>query len=482
MSGSIRVRFSGILLFVGNLVTLLTGLIFNVLIARNLQPAALGVWFFIGSVIPYFQILEKAVPYWAGRDIPRGRIVGRTTLQFNLLISIPITLIFILLSNTLSAAIVSEPRVFILASIFIPVYYATAALTSVTYSTAPHKLGPRTIIIDGVKIPLSLALLPIGLEGVITAVIIGNIVYTGYLYGVSRQYLRDSFDVSWLRVSLKRIWLPLHENLISYLSMAVDALIVGVMLSATELSHYGIGLAISSVVGTAKGLTGAIYPKLLKAGAASESELKSLFKFQHIFVTPMIVGGIVLSTQLVEIFGTRYLPAAPLLPILVFSPALGLVSLTMRTVITGLEKADRGASGLSLLRTTLFTTQLPGYLQLATLVSVTVLSVGRLGIMGAAIARLAASALSLAPMCMLYSRVARLTTVLHGLEKATVASAIMAAALTLLNPRGSLQTLASIAAGAAIYFATLLLIDRDSRQLARRAVDEAKRLVITQAE
>ncbi|MCS7137532.1 MAG: hypothetical protein NZ941_04085, partial [Candidatus Caldarchaeum sp.] len=76
MSRGIRVRFSGLMMFIGNLVTLVTGLIFNVLIARNLEPAALGVWFFIGSVIPYFQVLEKAIPYWAGRDIPRGLGVG----------------------------------------------------------------------------------------------------------------------------------------------------------------------------------------------------------------------------------------------------------------------------------------------------------------------------------------------------------------------------------------------------------------------
>ncbi|MEM2571347.1 MAG: hypothetical protein QXP96_06495 [Thermoproteota archaeon] len=95
MSGSIRVRFNGILLFVGILVTLLTGLIFNVLIARNLQPAVLRGWFFIGSVISYFQILEKAIPYLAGREIPKGRQVGRTKLLFNILLFIPVTIIFI---------------------------------------------------------------------------------------------------------------------------------------------------------------------------------------------------------------------------------------------------------------------------------------------------------------------------------------------------------------------------------------------------
>ncbi|MEM4416276.1 MAG: oligosaccharide flippase family protein [Candidatus Caldarchaeum sp.] len=482
MSGSIRVRFSGILLFVGNLVTLLTGLIFNVLIARNLQPAVLGTWFFIGSVIPYFQILEKAIPYWAGREIPRGRQVGRTTLLFNLLLSIPITIIFVLLSNSLSTAIEAEPRVFMLASLLIPTYYTSAALTSVTYSTAPHKLGLRTVIIDGVKIPLALALLPLGLEGVITAVIIGNIAYTTYLYKISQQHLRDSLNTGWLREKLKNIWLPLHESFLGYLSSATDALIVGLLLTTAELSNYGIALAIASVMGTAKGLTGAVYPKLLKTDTATEHELKALFKFQHIFTTPMTVGGIALAPRLVEIFGTRYLPAAPLLPLLLLSSAIGITSLTMKAIITGLEKNDINVASAKLLKTTLFTTQLPSYIYLAILVAMTTLTAGNLGIMGAALARLTASTLSMIPVCLLYSRRAKLGTVLYGLERTIPPSIIMALALILLNPRGTLPTLASIGLGAAVYFAVLLLIDRDARQLARKAVEEAKKLIVTQTE
>lgn len=482
MASRIRVRFSGVLLFMGNLTTLLTGLIFNVLIARNLHPTALGVWFFIGSVTPYFQILEKAVPYWAGREIPRGHEVGKTTLLFNIAISIPITLTFIFLSNTLSSTIGAEPRVFILASLFLPVYYATAALTAVTYSTTPHKLGLRTIIIDGIKIPLSLLLLPFGLEGVITAVIAGNIAYATYLYKTSQQHLTDKYNIHWLRDSLKKIWLPLHENVVGYLSTATDALIIGIALTSVDLSNYGIALAVASVVGTTKGITAAIYPKLLAEGKTTERELKAIFKFLYIFITPMIFGGTILTKQLVEIFGTRYLPAAPVLPLLLISPAVGIISLSMKSVVTGLEKTDRETNSSKLLKSTLFTTQLPNYIYLAVLVVGTTALVGFLGIMGAAIARLTASILSSLPMAWIYSKKTPITTVVSGLEKTVPASLVMAAVLLLLNPVGSIQTLISILIGGTVYFATLLTIDKDSRQLAQKAVQEAKKFILTQAD
>ncbi len=482
MSGSIRVRFSGALLFTGNLVTLLTGFIFNVLIARNLPQPVLGTWFFIGSVLPYFQVLEKAIPYWAGRDIPRGEEVGKTTLLFNTAISIPITLVFILLSNTLSSIIESEPRTFILASTLIPVYYISAALTTITYSTAPHKLGLRTIIIDSVKIPLAFILLPYGLEGIVAAVTTGNIAYTLYLLKTNQQHLKHSFNKTWLRNSLKKIWIPLHENLLGYISTATDSFIIGVLLTATDLSHYGIALAIASIIGTAKGLTGTIYPKLLKTKTAQPTELKALFKFLHIFTTPMIIGGITLSKQLTEIFGTRYIQAAPLLPMLLTANAIGITTLTMKTVITALEKSDTQNSSKQLLKSTLFTTQLPSYLSLATLITVTAATAGPLGIHGAAAARLASSITGIIPMVLIYAKKAPPKTIFNGLEKTVPASIAMAITLLIINPVGTIQTLASIAIGAATYFAFLLLIDKDARQLAKQAVEEARRLILTSSD
>ncbi|MEM1945145.1 MAG: hypothetical protein QXH35_06315 [Nitrososphaerota archaeon] len=58
----------------------------------------------------------------------------------------------------------------------------------------------------------------------------------------------------------------------------------------------------------------------------------------------------------------------------------------------------------------------------------------------------------------------------------------MAITLTWIYPRGSLQTLATIGLGAVIYFTTLLLIDKDARQLVRKAAEEAKKLIIAQTE
>ncbi|MCS7095019.1 MAG: oligosaccharide flippase family protein, partial [Thaumarchaeota archaeon] len=476
------VRFSGLLMFAGNLTTLATGLVFNVLIARNLEPAELGVWFFIGSVIPYFQVLEKVVPYWSVVEISRGHAVGRTAVVFNLLLSLPIASAFALLSGVLADTIGTEQRTVALAALLLPLYYVIAALTSATYSTEPHRLGMRTLVIDGVKIPLALAFLPMGLEGVIVAVVIANAAYAVYLYSVSRKYFEDDLDQEWLKGSLRRAWLPLHENFVGYLTAATDSVIIGVLLSSDDLSRYGIGLAIAGVVGTAKALTSAVFPALLRSGTAGPAELRALFKFLHVFTTPMVAGGIALAPQLVEIFGTRYLAAAPALPYLLLTPAIGVMSLTMKGIVTGLETVERGTAGRSLVRSALFVTQLPNYLYLGTLVLGTVVAVGWAGITGAAMARLAASVASFVPMLYLYGKRAPAITVLYGLEKTVPATLVMVAVLFLINPRGTLLTLGTVAVGALVYFSVLLLIDRDSRALTRRAIGEARRAILSTEE
>ena len=57
----------------------------------------------------------------------------------------------------------------------------------------------------------------------------------------------------------------------------------------------------------------------------------------------------------------------------------------------------------------------------------------------------------------------------------------MSVLLLLINPRGSLYTIAAVGLGACIYFATLFIIDRDSRALAVKTINEAKKLLMIQA-
>ncbi|MHA1590191.1 MAG: hypothetical protein ACTSVA_06275, partial [Candidatus Njordarchaeales archaeon] len=308
-----RVRASGLILFIGNILSFLLGFIFTTLIARGLTSEDLGIWFFLGSVITYFKVFEKILPYWSSRDIPRGWRIAKTCLIFSFLISIPPMIVFLALSNLFASLIGSSQMIFLLGSLFIPIYYVTASLTSIIFSREPHKLGPKNILIDGVKIPLALIMLRYGLIGVLTSVIIANLAFIAYGLLVSKKFFEPKVDLRWVKMRIKQAWLPLHESALGYISSASDLFILGVLTSPIQLSFYGIAMTISRTLNSLTSLTSAIYPKVLGKGFITNRETEELFRFHYIFATPMLIGGVVLAPNLINIFGSKYLEGLPML-------------------------------------------------------------------------------------------------------------------------------------------------------------------------
>ena len=131
MTSGIRVRLSGFILFTSNLLSFLFGFIFIVLISRNLSQSDLGLWFYIGSIITYFEFLIKVLPFWAMRDFARGRLIAKTSIISSTIISIPLTLTYLSLSGTLSKSSQTSIHPFLVASLLIPIYYASSSINSI---------------------------------------------------------------------------------------------------------------------------------------------------------------------------------------------------------------------------------------------------------------------------------------------------------------------------------------------------------------
>jgi len=111
----IRVRLSGFALFAGNIASFLLGFIFIVLVSRNLSRGDLGAWFFIGSLLSYFQVFEKILPYWVIRDSARGVKLAKTSAISSLLISIPFFIGFIMASFAVADIVEIDITLFMIA-------------------------------------------------------------------------------------------------------------------------------------------------------------------------------------------------------------------------------------------------------------------------------------------------------------------------------------------------------------------------------
>ena len=77
MSG-IRVTYSGMISFVVGLASVFTGLIFTLIITRQLSQEEFGAWSLIGTLIAYVLVIHPIVSYWSTREIARGIESGKT--------------------------------------------------------------------------------------------------------------------------------------------------------------------------------------------------------------------------------------------------------------------------------------------------------------------------------------------------------------------------------------------------------------------
>jgi len=477
---TIRVRFSGLILFSSNFLARFTGFIFTVLIARNLAAEELGIWFFLGSILMYFEIFENAMPYWAERDLPRGERVARTVLLFNLTISLPLMLLFIILSPSLASAIQDSADVFLIGSLFIPIYYVTTALTSILFSKEPHKVGAKDLIIDCVKIPLALLLLEYGLRGVLVAVILANLIFILYGVIVSRKYFESGINVEWIKERGKGVWLPLYSSVIGNITAAIDSFLTGVLLSSVYLAYYGIALVISKFLKMTITLISPVYPKILEKGKITERECRSLYKFHYIFSIPILVGGITLAPNLVTMFGSKYTAAAPLLHLLLPAYFLGSLSNIPRFIALGLEDVDARSNMRTrvLLSSKLFLVETIGILSLTILALGSLVTIPTFGLAGAAVARLLASIVGFIAYLQLVKDIVGVKTIVYPAGRPLIATIPLILTILIIRPVGTLSTIFTIGLSAAVYFTALIAIDKEYMLMFYNAVKEVKSRIL----
>ena len=87
MSG-IRVTYSGLVTFGINLISVVTGLVFTLIVTRTLSIEEFGTWGLINGVIIYAMVISPIVTYWVSREVARGERTAKTAIISNGMLSI----------------------------------------------------------------------------------------------------------------------------------------------------------------------------------------------------------------------------------------------------------------------------------------------------------------------------------------------------------------------------------------------------------
>ncbi|MEM2711380.1 MAG: hypothetical protein QXY46_05865, partial [Candidatus Bathyarchaeia archaeon] len=69
---SIRLQYSGFIIFTSKLLSIVTGFAFQLMVARTVTTGEYGIWFNINDLTAYFTLFAGVLPFWAMRFASRG--------------------------------------------------------------------------------------------------------------------------------------------------------------------------------------------------------------------------------------------------------------------------------------------------------------------------------------------------------------------------------------------------------------------------
>ena len=178
MSG-IRVAYSGLISMLIGLISVVTGLVFTLIVTRTLTPEEYGSWGLIGSLIMYVLILDPIITYWTTRELARGVDSGKTALVTHGLFSLAGVGLYFLISIFIANETVVPFEILLVGALLVPVTFVNRVLTALNLGWKPQATSYGIIAFELSKIPFAILLvlmLDLGLEGAIFATLIAYIV------------------------------------------------------------------------------------------------------------------------------------------------------------------------------------------------------------------------------------------------------------------------------------------------------------------
>ena len=338
---NIRVTHSGFIAFFVGLGSIFTGILFTLIVTRQLSPEEFGIWTIIGSMVGYFLISEPIISYWTTRQIARDEPVGKTSLVSSIIFasgSLPMCIVFVYLFAHV------EPEFFntmLLAVILVPIVFVSQTLTGINLGHKPHSMGIEVLIFESLKVPAGLGLvyfLNLGIEGAIIAV---TIAYAGKIiiqlrYAKQKLFVRINFI--YLKNWIKQSWIPMYwsaSNIIWTFDVLVFTIIIG---SVVGVAYYAAALTITNVIAHAGKISQALYPKLLAKG--DHAYISENFTRMLYFAIPLLFITIVFSKHALFVLNPEYTPAVLIVIMLAFRTFFYVINSVFHQILMGIESID----------------------------------------------------------------------------------------------------------------------------------------------
>lgn len=338
---SIRVTYSGLISFIISIISIVTGLIFTIIVTRQLTPEEFGTWGIIGAMTAYMLIFEPIVNNWTTREIARGKESGRTAIFSTGLFSTIAILGYIIIIILFESQTEIDFNILLFGVILIPLAFFRAVLQSIAMGYKPEVRSYGILVFEIVKIPVGLLLiyyLEFGLSGAILTTSISTMSTILVLGIMVQEKFKEKFNIKFLKSWLKRFWIPTYpkiSNKIMNMDVVAFTLIGG---SVADLAYWTAANAISKIVAHADQISSPIYGKLLgggKVGIVEESLIRTLY-----FSFPLVAMAIIFAKPGLFILNPLYEIAASVVMILSITVFFQTLNGIFESALEGTEKVD----------------------------------------------------------------------------------------------------------------------------------------------
>ena len=353
----IRVTYSGLLGFAVAICGMFAGIVFTIIVTRQLSPEEFGVWAVIGSIASYSIATEPIISYWTTRQVARGKPVGKTSMTSASMFtggSILVYLLSIYLFTNIESAFFDS---MLLGAIMIPVLFIQIIISAVNLGYRPHAVSIAMAAFQATKIPTGLVLvyfLGLGLDGAILTVFTAHLIDIIIQLHYARPRLKVPLDITYLRGWVQQAWMPLYNRIPGVLSTLDIILYTAITGSVIGAAYYAAALVTAKMVSRTSRISQALYPKLLAKG--SQDHIAENFTLVMYFAIPLSILAVLFSRHAMFLLNPEYAVAWVAGALLALAMFLHIIMNFIQQVLKGTDDVDveERPPASSLLRSRLF--------------------------------------------------------------------------------------------------------------------------------
>ncbi|NLF87845.1 hypothetical protein GX563_03370 [Candidatus Bathyarchaeota archaeon] len=480
-TSGIRLRYSGLIVFATQLLGVVTGLIFTLLLTRSMTQTEFGDWTNIFDYTPYFIIASGILPFWVTRFIARdikGTVITSTVSQLTLAVIATVTYLPIITAVSYAIGTSQYLPIYLIAGFYLLAHYMVTVFEAALTATKPHATGYGFIIQEVVKVAVALIVI-LGLGqiflGAILALVIAPTTQVFYYVYKLRHYFKEKIDWRYFKQWIKGSPVLLY-NVLGTQILASFLILLYLYGGSEARAYYQNALSFTTIVSYASSISIALYPKLL-ANSCSKDDIKLSFKTVMMLAIPLATIVMTMASSFLTVLNVTYADGWPVLIALTVDTLITMLITFYSSILMGTENFD--AAGeihfKRLVKSRIFKLFSIPYVQSAVALPAVYLVLTQLSVGSPVTTSVAVVAvLILVHLGTFIALAAKSRRSIHvpiawrSIAKYISAAFIMGAALVLAPTTTTLMaTITKTLAGFGLYIAILLAIDTQARELLR---------------